>query len=85
MNTSTNILSTAIETTSDLMSIALQAEREAIRRYSDLAVTMHEGNNDDVAALFERMVTEEQQHEPLLQEWMKHENIAKNPDIHPLK
>ena len=38
------MLSTNVKTTSDLMSIALQAEREAIKRYSQLASNMRKGN-----------------------------------------
>ena len=60
------MLPTNVKTVSDLMSIALQAEREAIRRYSRLASNMREGNNESAAALFERMVIEEQEHERLL-------------------
>ena len=55
------MLSSNIKNTSDLMSIALQAEREAIRRYSQLALDMHAAANESVAALFERMVLEEQE------------------------
>jgi rubrerythrin len=66
------------------MSIALQAEREAIRRYSQLAAAMHAGSNDSAAALFERMVLEEQEHERLLLEWMAQEGIAENPGIGPI-
>jgi rubrerythrin len=78
------VLSTNVKTTSDLMSIALQAEREAIRRYSQLAVKMHDANNEPAASLFERMITEEQEHERLLLEWMKQEDIGENPDIGPI-
>ena len=78
------MLSTNVKTTGDLMSIALQAEREAIRRYSNLAAEMHEGNNESAAALFERMVIEEQEHERLLLEWMQQENIDGNPEIGPI-
>ena len=85
MHNSTNMLATFVKTTSDLMSIALQAEREAIRRYSQLAITMREGNNEQAAYLFQRMVNEEQEHERLLLEWMKKENIAENPEIAPVK
>ena len=63
------------------MSIALQAEREAIRRYTKLAASMHEGKNESAAALFERMVSEELEHERLLLEWMEQENISVNQDI----
>jgi len=75
------MFSTNVKNTSDLMSIALQAEREAIRRYSLLAVKMREGNNESAAGLFERMVAEEQEHERLLIAWMIHEGIEENPDI----
>lgn len=66
------------------MSIALQAEREAIRRYTQLAIKMREGNNESTAALFERMVIEEVEHERLLNEWMSQEGIVENPNIDPI-
>jgi len=78
------MLSTNVKTTSDLMSIALQAEREAIKRYSQLASSMREGNNESTAALFERMVIEEQEHERLLNEWMAQEGIEENSSIGPI-
>lgn len=79
------MLSTNVKTTGDLMSIALQAEREAIRRYTQLASNMHEANNESAAALFDRMVIEEQEHERLLLEWMEQENIHENSEIGPIK
>ncbi len=79
------MLSTKVKTTSDLMSIALQAEREAIRRYSELTVKMREAANEFAAALFERMVLEEQEHERLLLQWMAQEGIEENPKIDPVK
>lgn len=78
------MLSTNVKTTGDLMSIALQAEREAIRRYSQLCSRMREAGNESAAALFERMVIEEREHERLLLEWMKRESIDQNPDIGPI-
>jgi rubrerythrin len=78
------MLSTNVETTSDLMSIALQAEREAIRRYSQLSVETRAAGNESAAALFDRMVIEEQEHERLLLEWMARESIAENPAIDPI-
>ena len=76
-----SVLSTSVKNISDLMSIALKAEREAIRRYSLLAATMREGDNKSTADLFERLVNEEQEHEKLLLEWMAQEGIDENPDI----
>ena len=66
------------------MSIALQAEREAIRRYTYLATIMREGENESAAALFDRMVIEEQEHEHLLIEWMSQEGIKENANIGPI-
>ena len=67
------------------MSIALRAEREAVLRYADLAEKMRDANNTSAAALFERMVAEEKEHEQLLLEWMKQEGIKENKDIAPIK
>lgn len=78
------MLSTNVKTTGDLMSIALQAEREAIRRYTMLAESMRKGSNKCAAALFERMVIEEVEHERLLIEWMTKEGIDENPEIEPI-
>jgi rubrerythrin len=80
-----DMLSTRVKSTADLMSIALQAEREAIRRYSELAANMREAGNKSAAALFERMVKEEQEHARLLLAWMEKESIALNPDIGPIR
>ncbi len=79
------MLTIKIKTTRDLMSIALQAEREAIRRYSQLAANMREAGNDSAAALFERMVGEELEHERLLLAWMTKESVEPNPDIGPIR
>ncbi len=79
------MLNTNVETPDDLITIALQAEREAIRRYSQLAAAMKAGNNNSAAALFERMVSEEKEHEHLLIKWMKHEGLQENPEIAPVK
>jgi rubrerythrin len=67
------------------MSIALQAEREAIRRYSQLSTRMREAGNASAAALFDRLVIEEQEHERLLLEWMARESIDENPEIGPIR
>jgi len=78
------MLSTNVKNASDLMSIAIQAEREAIRRYTYLASRMRDGKNESAAALFDRMVTEEKEHERLLIEWMLQEGIKENQDIGPI-
>ena len=74
-----------VKTTAELMSIALQAERQTTLRYSRLAESMRAVGNESAAALFERMVMEELQHERLLLEWMARESIAEVPGIGPLR
>ena len=78
------MFSTNVKSTSDLMSIALQAEREAIRRYTQLSTEMGDANNESAAALFKRMILEEVEHERLLLEWMAQEGIDENPEIGPI-
>lgn len=63
------MLSTAINSTSELVSIALSAEREAAIRYAELAVMMHQYGNIESATLFERMSAEEKLHEQKLIHW----------------
>ena len=63
------------------MSIALRAEHEAVRRYARLAEAMRKHGNQDAAALFDRMVKEEQEHEQLIEEWAKLEGIQLRTDI----
>ena len=75
------MLSTNIKNTDELISIALQTEREAIRRYTQLAAKMHEGSNEKVARLFERIISEEQEHESSLLAWMKKEDITEKHNI----
>jgi len=77
--------STRVKTTSDLMSIALRAERDAVKRYARFATEMRESGNESAAALFDRMVLEEQEHARLLLEWMKKKAIEFNPDIGPVR
>jgi rubrerythrin len=79
-----NMLPGKVKTTAGLMSIALQAERQTTLRYSQLAESMRAVGNESAAALFERMVVEERQHEHLLLEWMARESIAEVPGIGPV-
>lgn len=79
------MLTADVQTAGDLMSIALCAENEAVRRYTRLAETMHRYGNQETASLFERMVEEEQEHEHLIEEWAKLEGIQLRTDIGPIK
>jgi len=78
------MLSANVRSTAELMSIALCAEHEAVRRYRELAARMHSYRNDEAADLFERMVDEEQKHEHLIEEWAKVEGIQLSTDIGPI-
>ncbi len=79
------MLTSDVQTASDLMSIALYAEREAIRRYTRLTEAMRSYGNQEAASLFERMVEEEQAHKRLIEEWAKLEGIQLRTDIGPVK
>lgn len=78
------MLSTHVETTQDLLSIALQAEREAIRRYTDLSRLMDSAGNTSAASLFKRLIEEEEEHETLLLAWMKQNQITESRHIGPV-
>jgi len=75
------MLTSDVQTASDLMSIALYAEREAVRRYIRLTEAMRSYGNQEAASLFERMVEEEQEHKRLIEEWAKLEDIQLRTDI----
>lgn len=78
------MLSVNVQSASELMSIALHAEHEAVRRYTRLAREMRSQGNQEAAALFERMVDEEQQHEHLIEAWSQGEHIQLRTDIGPI-
>ena len=78
------MLNIEVRTTSDLMSIALHAEHEAIRRYARLAEAMHRHGNQEAASMFERMVEEEQAHEDMIKEWAQLEGVELRTDIGPV-
>jgi ferritin len=79
------MLNIDVQTAGDLMSIALYAEHEAVRRYIRLAEAMHSYGNQEAASLFERMVEEERQHEYLIEEWADLEGIQLRTDIGPIR
>lgn len=81
----TTMLSIDIHSTAGLISIALAAEREAIRRYSELASKMREHGNDEAGALFERMIDEERAHEKQLMEWAALEGHVISTDVGPIR
>ncbi len=80
-----DMLTSDIQTASDLMSIALYAEREAVKRYTHLTEAMRSYGNQEAALLFERMIKEEQEHKRLIEEWARLEGIQLRDDIGPVK
>ena len=79
------MLSTKVRSVQELISIALQAERQTTHRYARLAADMREAGNLSAAALFERMVLEEREHERKLVEWMTRESLVEQTDIGPIR
>jgi len=78
------MLTTNVQTTSDLMSIAWQAEHETVKRYTRLAEAMRRQGNLEVTALFDRMIEEERRHEELIEEWAELEGVQLRKDIGPI-
>ena len=76
---------TDIHSTAELASIAIAGEREAIRRYSELAGRMREYGNDEACALFEWMIDEERTQEKQLSEWADLEGLAVDAHIGPIR
>jgi rubrerythrin len=74
-----------INSTAELISIALAGEREAIRRYAELADRMHEFGNDETGTLYAGMVDEERQQEDQLTEWAELAGLTINTDIEPIR
>jgi rubrerythrin len=79
------MLSIKVKTTQELMSIALQAERQTVQRYARLSEDMRAAGNDSAADLFERMVDEEREHERRLMAWMASESISEIPATGPIR
>ncbi len=78
------MLTANVQSADDLMSIALCAEHEAVRRYTLLAANMREHRNEAAASLFERMIREEREHERLIEQWAQVEGIELRTDIRPI-
>jgi rubrerythrin len=78
------MLNSNVESTADLISIALATERESISRYAELATRMKDYGNSEVGVLFERMSTEEQAREQQLTEWAALAGLTLKTDIGPI-
>lgn len=63
------MLKTDISSTSELVSVALAAERDAVQHYSGLAAKMCEFGNNEAGVLFEKLSSEARKHEKKLLEW----------------
>ena len=78
------MISTDINSTSELVSIALAAERDAVFRYSGLAGKMNEHGNSEACALFNELSTEAREHEEKLAEWASLEEMAVSWEAQPI-
>lgn len=77
------MLSTEINSTPELMSIALAAGRKAIQRYAELAAGMRQHDNEESAVVFDRLVTDEQAYLGKIAEWASLENLEIDADAVP--
>jgi rubrerythrin len=75
------MLSSPIESTDELLSIALVAERASIERYSELASRMKAYGNSEVGSLFEQMSAAERSREQRLTEWAALAGLTLTVDI----
>lgn len=69
------MLTTEIQTTSELLSIALAKERKAVERYSELAASMREHGNSEAAGAFDRLINEAREQQRKLAEWADLEGL----------
>ena len=74
------MFNTDIDSTSELISIALATKRGAILRYSELAAKMHKQDNGEASTVFETLVNEEQESEQQLIEWASLEGMLIDAD-----
>lgn len=65
----------------ELAAIALTVEREAARRYRDLATRMTAQGNAPLAALFSHLANEEEKHEERVQSWARGHNVMAAPGL----
>jgi rubrerythrin len=68
--------STNIQSTSELISIALAAERAAVRRYTGLTEKMRAHGNQEAADVYAKLVKKEKKHEKKITEWAALEGMV---------
>lgn len=68
-----------VETAEQLMDIATAMEREAARRYQELAAEMDRCGNTETAALFRQLADDEREHEAQIARWAARED-GRNPE-----
>lgn len=74
------MFNTDIDSTSELISIAVATKRGAILRYSELAAKMRRQNNAEASTVFETLVIEEQESEQQIIEWAALEGMKIDAD-----
>ena len=80
----TKMFKTDIPSTSELVSIALAAERDAVQRYSGLAAKMNERGNNEAGVLFGKLSGEAREHEKKLIEWAGLEGLEVTAEALPI-
>lgn len=68
--------STNIQSTSELISIALAAERAAVRRYTELTEKMRAHGNQEAADVYAKLVKKEKKHAKKITEWAALEGMV---------
>lgn len=71
----------AIERPEDLFAVATAMEREAARRYDQLARRMDAIDAPDLAALFRRLQIMESEHEEGIQAWASRVDVKPEQDL----
>ena len=77
------MFNTDITSTTELLSIAVAAEHEVIRRYSELATKMRKHGNEHAAIVFKKLVGEGQAVEKRIAEWAELEGVVIDTDAMP--
>ena len=78
------MLTTEIQTTSELLSIALAKETKAVDLYSELAASMRDHDNSEAATAFDRLIDEAREHQQRLAQWANLEGLEIDEAITPV-
>ncbi len=74
-----------VQSSAELLSLAVLAATDAASRYVGLAVEMRACGNEASASIFDQMATVEREREQLIVEWAKVEGVALDVDTDPVQ